>query len=179
MVLLLRLCRSCLNRQKPEVALVLSRPKEFVDPVRRHARLCATSEFRQIRPQNKSVFNRQGRPKSYLFPISQVLHTSKTGTCLRRSGVYQLRYRHRTFMTFFHQFSALAASRNEGLHPKLQTLLERAAAAPFSEVSMRPDGLIQAGPSPDSEVVSSRDNVTPFSREPARAVGNRPRFANR
>jgi len=73
-------------------------------------------------------------------------------------------------MTFFHQFSALAASRNEGLHPKLRTLFERAAAAPFSEVSMRPDGLIQAGPSPDSEVVSSRDNVTPFSREPARAV---------
>jgi len=73
-------------------------------------------------------------------------------------------------MTFFHQFSALAASRNEGLHPKLRALLERAAASPFSEVSMRKDGLIQAGPSPDSEVVASRDNVTPFSREPARAV---------
>jgi hypothetical protein len=73
-------------------------------------------------------------------------------------------------MTSFHQFSVLAASRNEGLHPKLRALLERAAAFPFSEVSMRKDGLIQAGPNPDSEVVSSRDNVTPFSREPARAV---------
>jgi hypothetical protein len=89
---------------------------------------------------------------------------------LQRSGVYQLRQWHGTFMTSFHQFNILAASRNEGLHPKLRDLLERAAAAPFSEISMRPDGLIQAGPSPDSEVVSSPGNVTPFSREPARAV---------
>jgi hypothetical protein len=89
---------------------------------------------------------------------------------LQRSGVNQMRQWHRTFMTSFHQFSALAASRNEGLHPKLRDLLERAAATPFSQVSMRPDGLIQAGPSPDSEVVSSPGNVTPFSREPARAV---------
>jgi len=53
-------------------------------------------------------------------------------------------------MTFFHQFSVCAASLGEGLHPKLRALLERAAVSPFSEVSMRPDGLIQAGPSPDS-----------------------------
>jgi hypothetical protein len=63
-------------------------------------------------------------------------------------------------MTCFHQFSAFAASRGEGLHPKLRALLERAAASPLSEVSMRHDGLIQAGPSPDSEVASSRLNVT-------------------
>jgi hypothetical protein len=73
-------------------------------------------------------------------------------------------------MTSFHQFNTFAASRNEGLHPKLRALLERAAAAPFSEISMRHDGLIQAGPGPDSEVVSSRVNVTLFSREPARPV---------
>jgi hypothetical protein len=42
-------------------------------------------------------------------------------------------------MTSFHQFGVLAASRNEGLHPKLRDLLERAAAAPFWEVSTRPD----------------------------------------
>jgi hypothetical protein len=35
---------------------------------------------------------------------------------------------------------------------------------------MRGDGLIQAGPSPDSEVVSSRVTVAPFSREPASPV---------
>ena len=73
-------------------------------------------------------------------------------------------------MTSFHQFSALAASRNEGLHPKLRALLERAAVAPFSEIAIRKDGLIQAGPSPDSEVVASPDNVTLLSREPARTV---------
>jgi hypothetical protein len=73
-------------------------------------------------------------------------------------------------MTYFHQFSAFAASRGEGLHPKLRTLFERAADSRFSEVSMRHDCLIQAGPSPDSEVVSSQVNVTLFSRELARAV---------
>ena len=71
-------------------------------------------------------------------------------------------------MTLFHQFSAFAASRGEGLHPKLRALLERAAASPFSEVSMRRDGMMQAGPYPDSEAVSSRVNVTPFSRDLAR-----------
>jgi hypothetical protein len=66
-------------------------------------------------------------------------------------------------MTSFHQFSVFAASRGEGLHPKLRALLERAAASPFSEVSRRHDGLIQAGPNPDSEVVASRVNVTAAS----------------
>jgi len=73
-------------------------------------------------------------------------------------------------MTSFHQFSVLAASRDEGLHPKLRVLLERTAEFPFWELSMRKDGLIQAGPSPDSEVVSSRVGVTLFSRELARPV---------
>ena len=73
-------------------------------------------------------------------------------------------------MTFFHQFSVFAASRGEGLHPELRALLERAAASPSSEVSMRHDGLIQAGPSPDSEAVASRVNVMLFPRELARPV---------
>jgi hypothetical protein len=73
-------------------------------------------------------------------------------------------------MTFFRQFSAFAASRGEGLHPKLQNLLERAVASPFSEVSIRRDGLIQAGPSPDFEAVSSRVNVPPLSLELVRPV---------
>jgi hypothetical protein len=68
-------------------------------------------------------------------------------------------------MTFFHQFSVFAASRGEGLHPNLRALVARATASPFSEVSIRSDGMIQVGPSPDSEVVSPRVNVTPFSRE--------------
>jgi hypothetical protein len=73
-------------------------------------------------------------------------------------------------MASFHQVSGLAATRNEGLHPKLRDLLERAATAPLSEVSTRPDGLIQAGPSPYSEVVFLQGNVMSFSLEPTRAV---------
>ena len=65
-------------------------------------------------------------------------------------------------MTDLHQFNVFAASRSEGLHPKLRALLERAAASPFSELSIRHDGLIQAGPSPDSEVIPTRVNVAPF-----------------
>jgi hypothetical protein len=68
-------------------------------------------------------------------------------------------------MTSFHQFRTFAASRGEGLHPKLKAMLERAAASPFSEVSIRRDGTIQAGPGPESEVVLSRSNVTLFMRE--------------
>jgi hypothetical protein len=68
-------------------------------------------------------------------------------------------------MCSFHQFSAFAASRGEGLHPQLRALLERPAASPSSEVSLRPEGLIQAGPDPDTEIVSSRAAVVPLSRE--------------
>jgi hypothetical protein len=67
-------------------------------------------------------------------------------------------------VTSFRQFSGFATSRGEGLHPKLQTLFDRAAASPFSVISMRHDGLIQAGPNPESEIVPSRVNVVLFSR---------------
>jgi hypothetical protein len=63
-----------------------------------------------------------------------------------------------------YQFSIFAASRGEGLHPKLRALLERTASSPFSEISARRDGLIQAGPSPDSEVIPQVE-VASFSRE--------------
>jgi hypothetical protein len=48
-------------------------------------------------------------------------------------------------------FNAIAASRGEGLHPKLRELLQRSAASPYSEVAVRYDGMLQAGPSPQSE----------------------------
>jgi hypothetical protein len=73
-------------------------------------------------------------------------------------------------MNLLNQFSVFAESRGEGLHPKLRALLERTAASPFSEASVRHDGLIQAGPSPESETVSSRGHVMLFSRELARPV---------
>jgi hypothetical protein len=69
-----------------------------------------------------------------------------------------------------HQFSVIAASRGEGLHPKLRALLERAAVSPFSELSIRHDALIQAGPSPRSEVISSQVEVAVFPRQLARPL---------
>ena len=73
-------------------------------------------------------------------------------------------------MTSLHQFSAFAASRGEGLHPKLRALMEIAAASPFSKASVRHDGMIQAGPSPESEIVASRASERLLSRAPACSV---------
>lgn len=70
-------------------------------------------------------------------------------------------------MTSLHQFSAFAESRGEGLHPKLRAVMEIAAASPFSKVSLRHDGMIQAGPSPETEIASSRASVRVLSRQPA------------
>lgn len=67
-------------------------------------------------------------------------------------------------MTSFHQFNLLAASRGDGLHPKLRALFERSAAAPFSDISIRRDSLIQAGPDPASDAAPSRARVVVFSR---------------
>jgi hypothetical protein len=63
-------------------------------------------------------------------------------------------------MTTSNQFNAFVASRGEGLHPKLRDLLERVAASPFSEVSIRHDGMLQAGPNPASETVALHQTVT-------------------
>lgn len=65
-------------------------------------------------------------------------------------------------MTSTSQFNLFVASRGEGLHPKLHALLERTAISPFSEVTIRQDGMLQAGPNPVSEAVASRANVMSF-----------------
>jgi hypothetical protein len=70
-------------------------------------------------------------------------------------------------MNLLNQFSVFAESRGEGLHPKLRALMEIAAASPFSKASVRHDGMIQAGPSPESEIVASRASVRALSRGPA------------
>jgi hypothetical protein len=57
-------------------------------------------------------------------------------------------------------FNAFATARGEGLHPKLRELLDRAAARPFSELAVRGDGMLQAGPNPASEALGSRGTVT-------------------
>jgi hypothetical protein len=65
-------------------------------------------------------------------------------------------------MTSPDQFNAFLASRGEGLHPKLRELLDRTAALPFSAVARRQDGMLQAGPDPESEAVASHVNVALF-----------------
>jgi hypothetical protein len=57
-------------------------------------------------------------------------------------------------MSSFRQFDAFAAARGEGLHPKLRSLLARTAASPGAELTVRLDGMLQAGPDPISEVNS-------------------------
>jgi hypothetical protein len=68
-------------------------------------------------------------------------------------------------MTSFNQFNAFAASRGEGLHPKLRDLLEQSAASPHSETSVRYDGMLQAGPSPASELAALSGTVISFPPE--------------
>lgn len=50
-------------------------------------------------------------------------------------------------------FNAIAAAPGDGLDLKLRELLERAAVSPHSEVAVRSDGMLQAGPNPRSEEV--------------------------
>jgi hypothetical protein len=53
------------------------------------------------------------------------------------------------------KFNAFAASRGDGLHPRLRDLLDRAAMSPFSEIEIRHDGMRQSGPNPGSEMPGS------------------------
>jgi hypothetical protein len=54
-------------------------------------------------------------------------------------------------MSSFRQFDTFATARGEGLHPKLRSLMERTAVSPQTEMTIRPDGMVQAGPDPASE----------------------------
>jgi len=76
-------------------------------------------------------------------------------------------------MTSLGKLSAFAASRGEGLHPKLRDLVERAAALPFFEVGVRPDGMIQAGPTPKSEQLVPPGKVISFLHERGELGGKR------
>jgi hypothetical protein len=68
-------------------------------------------------------------------------------------------------MTSSDRFNTFAAARGEGLHPRIRDLLERATATPSLVVAVRHDGMLQAGPSPLSEMGTPRSAVTSFSHE--------------
>ena len=53
-------------------------------------------------------------------------------------------------MTSFRDFHAFASSRGDGLLPELQKLLIHRADHDGSEMSVRPDGMLQSGPDPES-----------------------------
>ena len=49
------------------------------------------------------------------------------------------------------KFHSIAALCGDGLRPELQTLFERLAIDPCTELFVRPDGMVQSGPDPKSE----------------------------
>ena len=63
-------------------------------------------------------------------------------------------------MTSRNAFDAFVVARGEGLHPKLRELFDRAAARPFSELRVRGDGMLQAGPNPTSDALAVPPDTT-------------------
>ena len=49
------------------------------------------------------------------------------------------------------KFHSIAALCGDGLRPELQALFERLAIDPYTELFVRPDGMVQSGPDPKSE----------------------------
>jgi hypothetical protein len=49
------------------------------------------------------------------------------------------------------KFHSIAAC-GDGLRPELQALFDRLAIDPHTELFVRPDGMLQSGPDPKSEV---------------------------
>lgn len=49
------------------------------------------------------------------------------------------------------KFHAIAALCGDGLRPELQSLFDRLAVDPHSELFVRRDGMVQSGPDPVSE----------------------------
>jgi hypothetical protein len=60
------------------------------------------------------------------------------------------------------KFHSIAALCGDGLRPELQALFDRLAVDPRSELFVRDDGMIQAGPTPASETAPS--NVAPLTK---------------
>jgi hypothetical protein len=54
------------------------------------------------------------------------------------------------------KFHSIAALCGDGLRPQLQALFDRLAIDPRSELFVREDGMVQAGPDPASETVFTK-----------------------
>jgi hypothetical protein len=62
-------------------------------------------------------------------------------------------------MTSRNALNAFAVARGEGLHPELRELFDRTAARPFAELTVRGDGMLQAGPDPASDALAVPSNA--------------------
>ena len=60
------------------------------------------------------------------------------------------------------KFHSIAALCGDGPRPELQALFDRLAVNPHSELFVRDDGMIQAGPNPTAETAPS--NVAPLTK---------------
>ena len=54
------------------------------------------------------------------------------------------------------KFHSIAALCGDGLRPEFQALFDRLAIDPRSELFVRDDGMVQAGPDPASETVFTK-----------------------
>jgi hypothetical protein len=63
-------------------------------------------------------------------------------------------------MTSRNAIDAFAIARGEGLHPRLRELFDRTAARRLSELAVRGDGMLQAGPNPASDALAVPSNAT-------------------
>jgi hypothetical protein len=63
------------------------------------------------------------------------------------------------------KFHSIAALCGDGLRPELQALFDRLAIDPRSELFVRDDGMVQAGPDPASEATPA--NVAPRTKRTA------------
>ena len=61
------------------------------------------------------------------------------------------------------KFHSIAALCGDGLRPELQALFDRLAIDPRSELFVRDDGMVQAGPDPASQ--TARTNIVPLTKK--------------
>jgi hypothetical protein len=73
-------------------------------------------------------------------------------------------------MTSRNALDAFAVARGEGLHPRLRELFDRTAARPFSELAVRSDGMLQAGPDPASDTRAAPSNTATPERAETRTA---------
>lgn len=53
------------------------------------------------------------------------------------------------------KFHSIAALCGDGLRPELKALFDRLEVDPFTELFVRPDGMLQSGPDPESETAKA------------------------